>query len=150
MGTFPGIVCIQHLPRASNRDGRDLVLAGCNGHAVGVDVTNGRIIWKYDLPVMRYQSVTLLLQGHFLYTGSYGKVIKLDAVSGMLEWRSKIKSSQKCHLSLALDLEKNALVVGLHGRVAMLDLDGGEMRWQDKILISTLKSDPNPNLIYFS
>jgi outer membrane protein assembly factor BamB len=133
VGTFPGMVTLQYLSSGAMREDRGLLIAACNGLTFGLEMREGNFVWKCDVPGTRYQCISLLLHDDVVYCGSYGKVVKLDAINGAVMWKSKIKSSQKCHMTMAVETASKTLVVATHGRLANLDLVSGEIMWQIKI-----------------
>eukprot|EP00658_Telonema_sp_P-2_P058015 TRINITY_DN4642_c0_g1_i2.p1 TRINITY_DN4642_c0_g1~~TRINITY_DN4642_c0_g1_i2.p1 ORF type:complete len:355 (-),score=85.26 TRINITY_DN4642_c0_g1_i2:168-1232(-) len=84
------------------------LFCGSQGRVMGVCANTGRALWCANLSGVGYDVVTLLtakLSGlkdaEQLFVGSRGKIFCFSGVKGKIRWSSTMKSSTKCHVSMA-------------------------------------------------
>jgi len=122
----------------------NLFYAGCNGSLFGVHVSTGEIAWRVELPGAKAQLVTLTMSGpNELAVASRGKIFLINAHSGEVTWKCKVKPSVKCHATLSIAPAHDFIYFGMHGRVGAVSKSTGAKMWELKISKGTNQQGSN-------
>jgi len=87
-----------------------------------LDQNTGHQLWATVLPATRGSAVAVLppetVDEKCLFAAAYGKIFRLGAKTGEVEWKVKYKSSEKCVPTLCK--VGSCIIAAMHGRLVAL------------------------------
>lgn len=131
---------VQAVP-ALTADG--VVVLSSDGTVHMLDRSNGQSRWTYSTSVpplsLRGSAGPVVMGNHVMVPTAAGKLISLDAESGIVEWdvrvasntgRSELERMVDIQGELLLEGDGNLYSVGFQSQLAALDVQEGRRRWQ--------------------
>ena len=123
--------------------GQDQLVALPGGAIIGVDPSNGKLLWRHDVPGDEYHYVTPVWDGKellFAGTGKQSCVLKLSSKDGKTV-PEEVWSNRKVGLGLSTPVRQGDLVVACKGGQSTLllgvDLQTGKRKWAKRGFAST-------------
>ena len=106
------------------------IILGIRSHAVAVDPTSGREVWRTKLKGAQF--VMIYQRRDRVFAGAAGEVFCLDASSGTILWHNGLKGLGFGIVCFAADRGRSErdLIIGIKGRVASLDPWSGKENWR--------------------
>lgn len=130
-----------HAPPALTVDG--VVVLSADGVVHMLDRSSGQARWTYSTSVpplsLRGSAGPVVLESHVLVPTAAGKLLSLDAESGVVEWDVRVASNTgRSELERMVDIQGDVLLegdsnvysVGFQSQLTALDVREGRRRWQ--------------------
>lgn len=120
----------QEVRLAASEDA-SLLVAGTNGHVVGLDATSLSTKWYVSLPGTSYHVTSVLCVNGSVYAGSHGHVFRLDPANGNIARTNPLPGYSSHEVRLGTTLDVSTLLVGINGHALGMDINTLKINWQN-------------------